>query len=316
MVRDNEALQRSDNVALKDMEESKPKYKKRWGDRVDGRLLRSLDPITQLIPYLMPTRSGSQNLFNFSIPTTELDSYVHRIREERNLPGFGIMHVLIAAYVRAISQRPGINRFVSANRLYARHGIEVIMAVKKELKLEAPETMIKFFFNPDATIFDVYNQMTDKITQFQNSPSEEDIVVSLGRLFLRIPQIFLTMTFAFVRWLDTHGWLPRILTKESPFHGSVLFTAIGSLGVPVIYHHLYDLGNVPVFVAFSTNRRERKLLSDNVIGQTRYLDCNFTLDDRICDGFYYASALREIKKHLKNPHLLEVPPQEIVEDIY
>ena len=193
MVRDNEALQRTDNVALKDMEESKPKYKKRWGDRVDGRLLRSLDPITQLIPYLMPTRSGSQNLFNFSIPTTELDSYVHRIREERNLPGFGIMHVLIAAYVRAISQRPGINRFVSANRLYARHGIEVIMAVKKELKLEAPETMIKFFFNPDATIFDVYTQMTDKITQFQNSPSEEDIVVSLGRLFLRIPQIFLTM---------------------------------------------------------------------------------------------------------------------------
>lgn len=148
MVRDNEALQRTDNVALKDMEESKPKYKKRWGDRVDGRLLRSLDPITQLIPYLMPTRSGSQNLFNFSMPTTELDSYVHRIREERNLPGFGIMHVLIAAYVRAISQRPGINRFVSANRLYARHGIEVIMAVKKELKLEAPETMIKFFFDP------------------------------------------------------------------------------------------------------------------------------------------------------------------------
>ena len=48
--------------------------------------------------------------------------------------------------------------------------------------------------------------------------------------------------------------VPKELTDLSPFHGSIFITSMGSLGIPPIYHHLYDFGNIPVFVAFpSTN---------------------------------------------------------------
>jgi len=40
-----------------------------------------------------------------------------------------------------------------------------------------------------------------------------------------------------------------------------------------------------------------------------------TLDDRICDGFYYAGVFKLIQKIFKNPWMLDSPPEEVVEDI-
>ena len=39
------------------------------------------------------------------------------------------------------------------------------------------------------------------------------------------------------------------------------------------------------------------------------------LDERICDGYYYASALKLLKKYMTSPEALLDPPAEIVEDI-
>ena len=38
-------------------------------------------------------------------------------------------------------------------------------------------------------------------------------------------------------------------------------------------------------------------------------------DERICDGYYYASAFKIIKRHAENPELLEVKPETVCEDI-
>ena len=47
-------------------------------------------------------------------------------------------------------------------------------------------------------------------------------------------------------------------------------------------------------------------------------DGNYTLvmDERICDGTYYASAFKYLRYYLKNPDELTRPPESVVEDIY
>ena len=35
----------------------------RWGDRNDGRLLRSLSPMTKIMPYIMPQRCDACNSY-------------------------------------------------------------------------------------------------------------------------------------------------------------------------------------------------------------------------------------------------------------
>ena len=93
---------------------------KRFGDRKEGRKLRSIDPMMAVAPYIMKTRSGSSNMISDSIDIENLEKYIHKKRQE-GLKGFGILDVIMAAYVRTVAQRPGVNRFVSGQRIYARN---------------------------------------------------------------------------------------------------------------------------------------------------------------------------------------------------
>ena len=290
--------------------------KRRFGDRKDGRLLRSIEPIAIFSLYIMNTRNDANNYISDSVELSAIDTYVHKKRAE-GFEGINAMYVLAAAYVRVVSQKPGINRFINGHRIYARNNIEVSMMVKKALSLNAPETMFKFFFKPEYTINDVYKDMHEKISAYQSAPDsdENDDLAGFLNAITKLPRCLLRFVMKLLYWLDYHGWIPQSLLELSPFHGSMVLSSMGSLGVPPVFHHLYNFGNVPMFITFSTNRHEREAKDDGSIEKKHFLDFNITMDDRICDGHYYSEALHELKKYLKNPELLERPPETVVEDI-
>lgn len=158
---------------------------------------------------------------------------------------------------------------------------------------------------------------TKKITAYQNAPDaeENDDLAGFLNLVTKFPRFLLRFVMKLLYWLDYHGWIPLSLLELSPFHGSLVLSSMGSLGVPSVFHHLYNFGNVPMFITFSTNRHENELKPDGSIIKSHFLDYNITMDDRICDGHYYSAALHDFRKYLKNPELLEQPPETIVEDI-
>ena len=90
---------------------------------------------------------------------------------------------------------------------------------------------------------------------------------------------------------------------------------MGSLGIPPIFHHLYDFGNLPVFGAFGMKRRATEVLEDGTVVQKKYVDVKFTLDERIVDGFYYAAFFKHYKRLLMHPEILDNPPEEVLSDI-
>ena len=90
---------------------------------------------------------------------------------------------------------------------------------------------------------------------------------------------------------------------------------MGSLGIPPIYHHLYDFGNLPVFCSFGCKRRALEVQEDGSVVQRKYLDFNVTMDERTVDGFYYAAFFKTFKRILTHPEVLDTPPEEIVPDI-
>lgn len=133
------------------------KRKRRFGDRKDGRRLRSMDPLSRVASYIMVNRSGASNYFVDSVDIGEIERYIRHKRKDEGLAGFGIMHVLVAAYVRCVSQRPAVNRFISGQKVFARNNIEVNLTVKLEMKSDSEETIIKIRPERDATATDIYN---------------------------------------------------------------------------------------------------------------------------------------------------------------
>jgi pyruvate/2-oxoglutarate dehydrogenase complex dihydrolipoamide acyltransferase (E2) component len=49
--------------------------------------------------------------------------------------------------------------------------------------------------------------------------------------------------------------------------------------------------------------------------QRKYVDCKFTVDERIVDGYYYAAFFKHYKRILAHPEILDNPPEVVVADI-
>ena len=289
------------------------KRKKRFGDRVEGRRIRKLTPINCLMPFIMKNRSDAMNMFADCVEIDEAEALVRKLRAE-GYKNIGMLHVILAAYVRVVSQRPALNRFISGQRVYARHSIDVNMAIKKEMSLSAPDTMIKARFLPTDTLSDVYEKFNKLVEENNNMESSSDFDGVAGFL-MKLPRFILRAIVRFLFWLDYHGWLPKLLLDVSPFHGSMIITSMGSLGIQPVYHHIYDFGNLPIFISYGARRTQLIYDSEGNIKRRHFVDLKVVTDERIVDGYYYASAFKMLKKILKNPEQLLTPPENVVEDV-
>ena len=289
------------------------RYHPTWGDRADGRLIRSTPAIDRISPYIMVNRTGANNLFSESVEITELEKYVRRKRQE-GLQGFGISHVIIAAYVRTIAKYPALNRFVAGQKVYSR-GEDVVlsMTVKKELALSPPDTVIKAHLHPADTAEDVYRKFNVQVEEAKNTPLDSGMDNTAGLLSM-IPGIVLKFVVWLLKTLDYFGLIPGFLLEISPFHGSVYFTNVGSLGIRPVFHHLYDFGTVPAFCAYGRKRRAEELHNGEAV-ERKYLDLTFDLDERICDGFTYAAVIKYFLRLLSHPDTLDEVPQTVEQDI-
>lgn len=287
---------------------------RRAGDRADGRLIRTISPFYKFIPFIMPTRNDALNYYEESFEITRADKYLKELRT-KGYKGIGMLHFLIAAYVRCVSKFPGINRFIAGRRIYAANDIVVVMTVKRAIELNADETTIKVHFLPTDTIFDVYKKMNAEIEKIKTDDSAngtEEFAASVAKL----PRFIFRFVLWVLRVMDYFGWIPEALEEVSPFHGSMIITDLGSLRIGPIYHHIYNFGTLPVFISFGTKRHENVIADTGRVERRNYIDTKLTLDERIADGHYYASFLQYFRQIFRNPEMLSQSPDRVVDDIF
>ena len=286
--------------------------RRRLGDRSDGRLLRTLSPIYQMIPYIMPTRGDAQDFFEDRIDIGPAEAWLRRQRAAGRVD-LGYLALFMAALVRTMSQRPRLNRFVAGQRLYARSQIVFSMVLKKRLHQDSPETVVKLDLDPRATVFDVARILEEAVSANQGEATRNE-TDRTARLFTAVPGAVLRGLMWLLRTLDFHGLLPRVIHRASPFHATAFVTDLGSLGIGPIYHHLYEFGTVSIFLAFGAKEREQALDAEGRVEVRKFIALKVVNDERICDGHYYASAFKYLRGLLRDPALLEAPPEQVVED--
>ena len=286
--------------------------RRRFGDRKEGRRLRTITPLMAFTPFIMIDRNDSCNQFAGAVEISETDRWLRTKRAE-GYKGLGMVHLFIAAYIRVLCHLPGLNRFVSGQRVYARNTITINMMVKRGITVDSEETCAKVDFELTDTIYDVYRKMNDAVEEIRSS--DDSGTEKAARILMSTPRLLLKLAVKLIKLADYFDWLPMSLLRVSPFHGSMIITDLGSLGIGPIYHHIYNFGNLPVFLAFGAKRREVELDRHGQPVEHKYVDYKIVCDERICDGNYYASAFKYLRYYLKNPHELERAPEKIIEDI-
>ena len=178
-------------------------YHPTWGDRNDGRRVRSLDPMTQIGAYFQVDRTSCMVDFQEAIEITNAERYIRQKRRE-GLTDFGINHVLLAAYVRCVAKYPQINRFISGQKIFSR-GSDIIynMTIKKQMTLESPDEVIKVHLNPADTAEEVYRKMNAEVERVkQPTQGEESNFDSTVTIFSLIPGLLLKFAIWLLKLLD------------------------------------------------------------------------------------------------------------------
>ena len=272
-----------------------------FGLRSDGKQLRKTSAIFKLMPNLMRERNDSQVLFSQDIITDGMDNYIKE-KMEQNIK-ISYLDIVFAAITRIIAERPHLNRFCVNGRTYASNSIFISIVVKKSLSDDSEETPLKIEFDGTETIFEVKDKLQAEIAKNKKVETQNDTDKTVKAL-TSIPAFLIKIAMGIIRFLDKHGILPKFLIGVSPFHTSAFVTNVGSLGIDAIYHHLYNFGTTSMFFAMGRKKKTYVYVDDELV-EKKCVSIAFVGDERICDGYYYASSFKQLSKYLAKPYLLE-----------
>ncbi|MBQ8082256.1 MAG: 2-oxo acid dehydrogenase subunit E2 [Clostridia bacterium] len=283
-----------------------------FGRRSDGWLIKQIDPINAVVPYIMPQRVDSQVMMNFEIDYTKLMRYVAEKKAEGHDIRF--MDVIIAAYVRSIAELPELNRFVVNKRTYARKTVSVSFAVLRsngDNVADVDENTTKCYFDPRDTIFDVSRRVTETIEQARKPDADNPTMKVAEKL---LTPMVMRPAVALLMWMDKHGAMPRFVIDASPFHTGLFLTNNGSVGLPAVNHHIYNFGTTSMFWSMGTIKRKVEIDKDGKPVRARYLPIGVTIDERVAAGRVFGMMIRNAMRYFNDPALLETPIETVLKD--
>jgi len=283
-----------------------------FGKRPDGRIVKNVEPLQMIMPYIMKTRTDSMNMYEDTFACEAMDKYI----KEKEAEGIklGYMHILIAAIVRIIALRPQLNRFIMRGKIYTRPKIWVSFVVHPTLTDGSVGTTIKLCFEGTETILEIADIINKAIEKETTKRAGENGTDKLARVLTCIPGPLISFAVNTLMWMDRHNLLPEAIIKLSPFHTSFFITNLKSLGINHIYHHIYEFGTTSLFFAMG---KEKKIpvIQGNDLVHEKHMGFGLVSDERFCDGLYFALSLRQLRKIMRNPACLEKPLEKKVEDV-
>ena len=278
-----------------------------FGFRPDGRRVKDIDPVVRITPYIMPMRCDAQVFLQHKADYELMARYIAKKGAEGEKITF--MQIIIAAFVRTVSQHPEINRYIMNKQFFSRNNCTVSFTMLKEPQNpDAGETAVKIKFDLSDTIFDVRDRMNAVIEQ-SRGVENQNFVDKLVRLLFAIPGLP-TAIVALVRLLDRYGLCPGMLLDELPFHTTMYITNNASIGLHHVNHHIYNFGSTSLFFGMGTVERTT-VVEKGVARMKRWLPIGITADERVCSGANYAKFFGMMSYLLNHPEELEVPPESV-----
>ena len=264
--------------------------------RKDGKRIKKLSGMGQLIMDINPQRIGSEVYINQKIDVTELMKYLKAKKKiDKDLTFF---HAIVTAFAKTVYSKEKLN--------YKRNEVIISFVAKVEFSDSAEEIMILVPIeekdNIDKISIKVKNKVNDIRKQKENADKKgaNSAIDVLGKLpnFIRVPLVGL------LKIMDDKGMLPSSLKEDNLYYSTVLVSNLGSIKCGAIYHHLSNFGTNSVLATIGEVKEETVIINGKE-EKRKLCEFGITLDERIADGFYFAQAVKILEEICSNPRLLE-----------
>lgn len=267
-------------------------------DRYDGDVVQNESALRRIMPILMPRRNDAVVYFEQTIEVDRCLEFLDR------KPDISFFHVVLAAIVRAIGQRPMMNRFICGGRIYQRKDITLSFAVKKRLSDDAGMTVMKLHF----TGKEVLQEVVDKVNVAIEKGRSKALTTSEKEMQLAkvLPRTLLSCMLYLQRLLDAWNLLPPSVSRNDPCYSSMFIANLGSVGLDAPFHHLYEYGTNPLFGTIGRIHDAPVVTPERQLKVARVVRLRYSFDERITDGLYCAKSLEIFAECVRKPELLEL----------
>jgi len=289
--------------------------KRRRGDRKDGYLVRDIDSMHALAPYLIPNRADNEAVLAENIDMTQVIRYIEEKNADNPEFKYTFFHFIVAALAKTIVLRPKMNRFYSGHRLYDRKDLLFSFVVKKKFSDNGMEVLATIKIDPDSEtppLEQVYEKVK-KIVYSVRKENKNDSTTDKMDLLLKMPRPILRTAVRLLRWLEYHGHYPKFLMYDDPYYSTVFLSNLGSIKMSADYHHLANWGTNSIFAIVGEKKMMPFYLEDGSVEIKEGLNLSLTIDERIADGFYFANSIKILRKIFADPKLIERPIYEPIE---
>lgn len=278
-----------------------------FGRRNDGfDVSKSVDPIVLFTPLIMPTRNESMIQISYSAEYEPMAEYIRAKRLQGKTVSF--VSIIAAAYVRTLVKYPYLNYFIGGKGVFCHKDISIsMMALRENDNGTHDEVAVKVVCDPNDTLSVISEKFEHEIAEARK-PDQANGTADFAVKLLKIP-ILPSLVVGAARLMDYLGIMPKWLNKISPFHCSFFITNMMSIGLPSIYHHLYNFGTCSLFL--SVGKPERQTVTVGGKATRRLMvPLGIVTDERICGGAQYAVGVHAFLQYLQHPDTLDMTPEE------
>lgn len=283
--------------------------KRRFGDRKDGYLVRDIDSVHALAPYILPNRADNEAVLTDTVDMTHVIDYIAKKNADDPEFKYTFFHFIVAAIAKTIVLRPKMNRFYSGHRLYDRKDLLFSFVVKKKFSDNGQEVLATIKIDPesDVSAIDQVYEKVKKIVYSVRKENNSDSTTDKMDMLLKIPRPILRLAMRVLRWLEYHGKYPKFLMYDDPYYSSVFLSNLGSIKMSADYHHLANWGTNSIFGIIGEMKPMPFYNADGSVEVKPGLNLSLTIDERIADGFYFANSIKILRKLFENPELIDTP---------
>lgn len=282
---------------------------RRWGDRKDGTLLRSIDSMHYIMPLMYPNRCDNEAFLHIRVDLTGAEKFLERKNADEPPYRYNLFQLVVTAVLKTITLRPALNRFIANKNLYQRNEITAAFTVKKIFSDTGGEALARVYARGTDTLDTIHEEIFRQV--FQCRSDKKDGSTASMDVIRKLPGKRLIGCAA--RFLDRHGWMPRSIIATDPYYCSAVLANLGSLKIDAGYHHMTNWGTNSLFCAIGLMKKRPFFDEAGEMKMRQSVDLGLTIDERIADGYYYAKSIRLLQKLLENPELLDRPLAEPVE---
>lgn len=209
-----------------------------------------------------------------------------------------LFHLVLHGLSSVLHERERLNRFTVGRRTFQRKSVFLSFAAKKQMSDDAPLATVKRRFDREETFPELVGKLTTEIGSAKSvTPSAMDKEL---KILLALPGFLLAFLIGLLKRLYSIGLAPRSLVDTDPLYTSAFLTNLGSIKIDACYHHLYEHGNCPLFVAIGQTRLVPTVIDGAIVARPE-VTLRYTFDERVEDGLYCAQSLKLLAQRIEDP---------------